>query len=223
MIRVRACTIRCRCHNNCRRSRFSQLGTQTWGNRFSSSKRRISCASCRSVFCLRTRLVRISAASPIHSSNPNSPSSRSNQRAARSPPSLREPSLPGRRDHGRTSPLPRGAPAVALAVPQSHHLQQRFVESPAVAELERNLIIERVRAGLRRARLEGRVLGRKPIDIDRVGLLRDRARGLSLAQLAKTYKISRTSVARTLKRSESAVLKPSLPVDPVLAEAFQSS
>jgi DNA invertase Pin-like site-specific DNA recombinase len=37
----------------------------------------------------------------------------------------------------------------------------------AVAELERNLIIERVRAGLRRARLEGRVLGRKPLEIDR--------------------------------------------------------
>ena len=39
----------------------------------------------------------------------------------------------------------------------------------AVAELVRNLVIERVRAGLRRARLEGRTLGRKPIDIDRVG------------------------------------------------------
>ena len=51
----------------------------------------------------------------------------------------------------------------------------------AVAELERKLIMERVRAGLRRARLEGRVLGRKPIAIDRVGLQRDRAPGLSLA------------------------------------------
>jgi hypothetical protein len=28
MIRVRACTIRCRCHNSCRRSRFSSIGTQ---------------------------------------------------------------------------------------------------------------------------------------------------------------------------------------------------
>src|SRR5262249_15410122 len=27
MMRVRACTIRCRCHSSCRRSRFSQLGT----------------------------------------------------------------------------------------------------------------------------------------------------------------------------------------------------
>jgi len=32
MIRVRACTIRCRCHSSCRRSRFSQLGTQIRGN-----------------------------------------------------------------------------------------------------------------------------------------------------------------------------------------------
>jgi len=77
----------------------------------------------------------------------------------------------------------------------------------AVAELERNLIIERVRAGLRRAKLEGLQLGRKPNEIDRPALLRDRARGLSLAQLAKTYKISRTSVARALKQSEGTIPK----------------
>ena len=34
----------------------------------------------------------------------------------------------------------------------------------AIAELERNLIIERVRAGMRRARLEGRHIGRRPLD-----------------------------------------------------------
>ncbi len=38
----------------------------------------------------------------------------------------------------------------------------------AIAELERNLIVERVRAGMRRARLEGRHIGRKPLDLDRV-------------------------------------------------------
>ena len=81
MIRVRACTIRCRCHSNCLRSRFSPLGTQIRGKRSSSNNRKISSASWRSVFCFRTRFVRISAASPIHNSNPNSPSSRSNQRA----------------------------------------------------------------------------------------------------------------------------------------------
>ena len=88
----------------------------------------------------------------------------------------------------------------------------------AVAELERNLIIERVRAGLRRAKLEGRQLGRKPIEIDRASLLRDRSRGLSLAQLAKRYRISRTSVARALKQSEGAMPKTSLPAASATAE-----
>ena len=69
----------------------------------------------------------------------------------------------------------------------------------AIAELERNLIIERVRAGMRRARLEGRHIGRRPLDIDRAALRRDRERGLSLGQLAKLHNISRTSVARALK------------------------
>jgi DNA invertase Pin-like site-specific DNA recombinase len=47
----------------------------------------------------------------------------------------------------------------------------------AIAELERNLIIERVRAGMRRARLEGRHIGRRPLDIDRVAVLQERDRG----------------------------------------------
>src|SRR5262249_14339061 len=38
MTRVRACTMRWRCHSSCRRSRFSQLGTQIRGkSSFSSS------------------------------------------------------------------------------------------------------------------------------------------------------------------------------------------
>ncbi len=37
----------------------------------------------------------------------------------------------------------------------------------AIAELERNLIIERVRAGMRRARLEGQRIGRAPLVLDR--------------------------------------------------------
>ena len=39
-----------------------------------------SCASLRSVFCFLTRAAWISAGSPIHTSKPNSASSRSNQR-----------------------------------------------------------------------------------------------------------------------------------------------
>src|SRR5882724_10403558 len=81
MIRVRACTIRCRCHSSCRRSRFSPFGTQICGKSSFSINFRISSASWRSVFCLRTRFARIFAASPIHNSNFSSESSRSNQRA----------------------------------------------------------------------------------------------------------------------------------------------
>ena len=73
----------------------------------------------------------------------------------------------------------------------------------AIAELERSLIIERVKAGMRRARLEGRHIGRRPLELDRDAILRDRARGLSLGQLAKTHRISRTSVARVLKQARS--------------------
>ncbi len=71
----------------------------------------------------------------------------------------------------------------------------------AIAELKRNLIIERVRAGMRRARLEGRRIGREPLNVDRAALVRDRARGMSLGQLAKVYRISRTSVCRVLREA----------------------
>jgi DNA invertase Pin-like site-specific DNA recombinase len=77
----------------------------------------------------------------------------------------------------------------------------------AIAELERNLIIERVRAGMRRARLEGRQIGRTPLQVDRVALLRDRERGTSLNDLAKTYRISKASVCRVIKDAQQAVSK----------------
>jgi len=69
----------------------------------------------------------------------------------------------------------------------------------AIAELERNLIIERVRAGMRRARLEGRHIGRKPLELDAPAILSDRARGQSLAQLAKGYRVSRSTIHRLLQ------------------------
>ena len=69
----------------------------------------------------------------------------------------------------------------------------------AIAELERNLIIERVRAGMRRAKLEGRHIGRKPLEIDRPAVKRDRASGRSLTEIAKSHNISRATVCRVLK------------------------
>ena len=68
----------------------------------------------------------------------------------------------------------------------------------AIAELERNLIVERVRAGMRRARLEGRQIGRKPLELDREAILLDRQRGQSLGQIAKAHCVSRATVHRVV-------------------------
>lgn len=70
-----------------------------------------------------------------------------------------------------------------------------------VAELERSLIIERVRAGMRRAKLEGRHIGRKPLNIDRDAVLHERAHGRSLTEIAKTFHTSRATVSRLLKQA----------------------
>jgi len=79
----------------------------------------------------------------------------------------------------------------------------------AIAELERNLIIERVRAGMRRARLEGRHIGRKPLELDHNAILRDRQRGQSLGQLAKSYRVSRATIHRVLREHAPTTLEKS--------------
>ena len=59
-----------------------------------------------------------------------------------------------------------------------------FTVLGAVAELERSLIVERVRAGLRNARAKGKKLGRPPrvLDTNRVAALR--AKGIGWKQIA---------------------------------------
>jgi DNA invertase Pin-like site-specific DNA recombinase len=79
----------------------------------------------------------------------------------------------------------------------------------AVAELERNLIVERVRAGMRRARLEGRHIGRKPLELDRPSILRDREHGQSLGQLAKAHRVSRATIHRVLREHATTTLEKS--------------
>jgi DNA invertase Pin-like site-specific DNA recombinase len=77
----------------------------------------------------------------------------------------------------------------------------------AIAELERSLIVERVRAGMRRAKLEGRHIGRKALVLDRAAIHRDRQQGHSLGQLAKSYLVSRTTIHRVLGEQIPAVTK----------------
>ena len=73
----------------------------------------------------------------------------------------------------------------------------------AVAELERSLIVERVRAGMRRAKLDGRRIGRTPLDVDHAALVKDRLSGMSLTHVAKKYSLSRASVVRFVRESQT--------------------
>jgi DNA invertase Pin-like site-specific DNA recombinase len=74
----------------------------------------------------------------------------------------------------------------------------------AIAELERNLIIEWVRAGMRRARLEGQHIGRNPLVLDHAAIVRDRQHGQSLRQVAKGHRISTATVQRVLREHTPA-------------------
>jgi DNA invertase Pin-like site-specific DNA recombinase len=56
----------------------------------------------------------------------------------------------------------------------------------AIGELERSLIVERVRAGMRRAKLEGRQIGRARLDVERKQVVQDRRSGMSLTVVCQT-------------------------------------
>jgi DNA invertase Pin-like site-specific DNA recombinase len=70
----------------------------------------------------------------------------------------------------------------------------------AIAELERNLIIERVRAGMRRAKLEGRHIGRQSLVLDDAAIQRDRCQGQSLRQIARSHRVSAATIQRVLRK-----------------------
>jgi DNA invertase Pin-like site-specific DNA recombinase len=76
-----------------------------------------------------------------------------------------------------------------------------FTVLGAVAELERSLIVERVKAGLRNARAKGKKLGRPRVypDSHRIGTLR--AEGLSWAKIAERLGLGEGTVYRASQSS----------------------
>lgn len=69
----------------------------------------------------------------------------------------------------------------------------------AVAEFERDLLIERTQAGLSRAKAAGKALGRPPSlsPEQQATILSKRKAGVSLGVLAKEYGVSRSAIQRT--------------------------
>ncbi|MCW2337396.1 putative DNA-invertase from lambdoid prophage Rac [Sphingobium sp. B2D3A] len=72
----------------------------------------------------------------------------------------------------------------------------------AVAEFERDLLIERTQAGLSRAKAEGKILGRPATltDAQQSEIAAKRREGVSLGALAKQYGTNRSAIQRVEKR-----------------------
>ena len=77
-----------------------------------------------------------------------------------------------------------------------------FAVIAAMAEFERDLIRERVQAGLRRARLQGKRLGRPPRIFHRDRVLPLRQAGKTIRAIAQELGISRRAVQRILKGAQ---------------------
>jgi DNA invertase Pin-like site-specific DNA recombinase len=73
-----------------------------------------------------------------------------------------------------------------------------FTVLGAVAELERSLIVERVRAGLRNARAKGKKLGRPRLKLDHARIACLRAEGRSLREIAAELGCSHALVHKSL-------------------------
>lgn len=71
----------------------------------------------------------------------------------------------------------------------------------AVAEMERDLLVERTQSGLARAKAEGKTLGRRPktSEQDRSAIKQAHSEGASISALARRFDISRATIMRVLE------------------------
>lgn len=82
--------------------------------------------------------------------------------------------------------------------------QAVFTIIAAIAQLERGLIVERVKAGLRRARAEGRRLGRPRVQVDLRLLAHAVERKLSVRMAARELGVSPSSYLRLVRQHQTA-------------------
>jgi DNA invertase Pin-like site-specific DNA recombinase len=92
----------------------------------------------------------------------------------------------------------------------------------AIAELERSLTVERVKSGMRRAKLEGRQIGRARLDVDREQIVIDRRSGLSLTQVANKHLISRASVCRLVHEANRVVIGAAVPTAEIRGHGYRA-
>jgi len=76
-----------------------------------------------------------------------------------------------------------------------------FTIISAVAQLEKDIISERVKAGLRRAKENGKTLGRPRVNLPVQAIRRRRRDGETVEQIAQHYRTSVCTVYRALEAS----------------------
>jgi DNA invertase Pin-like site-specific DNA recombinase len=76
-----------------------------------------------------------------------------------------------------------------------------FTIISAVAQLEREIIAERIKAGLRKARSNGKRLGRPRVSVNAEQVKRLRCQGLSLREIGRRVGVSRTTILDLLNSS----------------------
>jgi DNA invertase Pin-like site-specific DNA recombinase len=79
-----------------------------------------------------------------------------------------------------------------------------------IEKLHKSLNRERIKAGMRRRKLDGLPCGRQPLNVDHESLLSDRLSDMSLTEVAKRYGVSRASVVRWVREAKqrSSTSKP---------------
>lgn len=89
-----------------------------------------------------------------------------------------------------------------------------FTVLGAVAELERSLIVERVKAGLRNARAKGKTLGRPRVSVDAARIAKLRSAGHSWSTICSQLGVSRGSAQRAFHALPKNPTSNSLPTNP---------
>jgi DNA invertase Pin-like site-specific DNA recombinase len=92
-----------------------------------------------------------------------------------------------------------------------------FTVLGAVAELERSLIVERVKAGLRNARAKGKTLGRPRIGVDAARIAKLRSAGRSWSAICREMDLSKGTAQRAFNNLPKNPAVNSLPTIPAAA------
>lgn len=75
----------------------------------------------------------------------------------------------------------------------------------AIAEMERDLLVERTQSGLSRAKADGKALGRpaKTTAAQRIEIAAKHGQGMSVSALAREYKVSRPTILAVVAQSKN--------------------